>query len=183
MDGSWTIHVQKRDGRAERFDAQKLAGAIWRGMRGAQRSYRNARDLAAAIEIYLVRTHVRCISSAALFEMSVKVLRRVGLGATADAAEAHHARRRKLRRRLRVRHDGGEVTLWDKSWLVALACCGWNVSQATARILAGHIEDELLTDAPRALARREVLDLLNVRVAQWGLAEAVPVDLLSTATS
>ena len=151
MNGSRTIRVLKRDGRTEALDLSKLAAAMWRAMcsitpgsaRGvtpASGRYRDALDLADAIGIYLRRTNRTCVSSAAIFEMTLKVLRRVRLSDAADARTS------------------------------------WHVSDTTARIVAAELESDLLGDGERTMERTEVIDRLNVRIAELGLADAVPVE-------
>ena len=39
------------------------------------------------------------------------------------------------------------------------------------------MERELLARSPGVVARRDVLDMLNQRVAEYGLADAVPVQV------
>lgn len=177
MGGSGTIRVVKRDGRAEPFEPAKLAGSIGRAMRETVHRPSDARELALAIGLYLARSGWGCVSSAALFEMTVKVLRRAGLAEAADVLEADRRRRRAARDRLRVRHGGGKVTLWDKSWLGELAERGWLLSRSTARILAGEVERELLAGGAREVSRRDVLARLNAMVAAYGLAGSVPASL------
>jgi len=181
MNGSRTIRVVKRDGREEPFEVLRLAAAMHRGMRHTRGTLYDAGQLAMAIEIYLDRAERRRVTSAALFEMAVKVLRRVQLFAAAKAMETHRTRRAGTRRRLSIRHEGGRRTRWDKSWLSALASARWGLKATTARILAGHVEAELLTEAPPDGAkweatRDEVCERLDDCVAAYGLADAVPVE-------
>lgn len=175
MNGSGTIQVLKRDGSVERFDRARLAGGMWRAMSGTVGRYRDARQLAEAVELYLERCRMRCVSSAAVFEMALQVLRRVGLEDAAAAMEAYRAARRVLRTRLRIRHESGTATLWDRTWLSELAERYWGLRPRAARTLAGQFEGELLAEGPRELSRAEILRRLNRCAAAWGLADAVPV--------
>ena len=175
MSGSGTIQVIKCDRSVERFDSRKLAGVLWRVMEPAGGEYRQALELAAAMELYLGRVGWANISSGAVFEMSVKVLRRVGFSPAADQLEVHRARRNVRRRQLRIRHDGSTVTLWEKSWLCEYARRSWRLSRTAARIIAGQIEADLLAGAEACVSRRAVLERLNACVAAYGLADAVPV--------
>jgi len=175
MDGSGTIRVLKRDGSAEDFNAPKLAACMYRAICRRGGDYCHARDLSVAIAIYLCRSRIACISSAAIFEMTLKVLRRVGFSRAAAALEGHGARRKRLRERLRLDHGGGRVTLWQKGWLREFACRSWHLSPAVGRILAGRIESSLLLGGKAAISRREVVELLNAEVTAFGLADAVPV--------
>lgn len=155
----------------------KLAGTMFRAMRGASGGYYEACQLALAIEVYLDHSRSRRITSAALLEMAVKVLRQSGFPAAGNMVEAHHARRRARRRQLRIRHDDGKVTLWDKSWLGQLAERSWFLSRATGRMLAGEIESQLLAGEVGVMSRGDILGMLNELVAQYGLADAVPLRL------
>jgi hypothetical protein len=175
VDGSRTIRVCKRDGSDELFCAPKLAAGMARAMRETSGRYFDACQLALAVELYLDRNNRRRVSSTALFEMVVKVLHRAGLVRAADAMETCRAARAEARRHLCICHDGGQSTQWDKGWLSQLAQRSWFLSPVTARILAGEVERELLSRGPGVVARRDVLDMLNQRVAEYGLADAVPV--------
>jgi hypothetical protein len=177
VDGSGTIRVLKRDGGEELFDAQKLAGVMHRAMRVSGGRLYDARQLAAAIELYLERSEWDCLTSTAVFEMTVKVLRHCGFDAPADALEAHRAERQARRQRVRIRHEDGKVTLWDKSWLSEVAQRSWFLSPTTGRILAADVERDLLAAQVGVVHREDVVDMLNQRVAQYGLADAVPFRL------
>jgi hypothetical protein len=175
LNGSGKVRVVKRDGSAEPFSRRKLAAAMWRVMAGTRGQFRDAVELARAVEIYLTRQRCLCVSSAAVLEMAVKVLRRVGLGAAADALEFHHSWRKIRRRRLRVHHDGGRVTGWDKSWLAKFVCRSWDVLPATGRIVAALMESDLLGEPRQHIGRQDVIARMNECVAALGLADAVPV--------
>lgn len=177
MDGSRTIRVSKRDGSEEGFDRLKLASSMWRAMRLTDGQYRDACELASAIELYMERRGRRRVGSNVLFEMALKVLRRCRLGKAAGAMERHRWCRQKARARLRLRHEGGEVTEWEKAWLAEWARRSWLVSRTTARILAAEVEAELLAGSRLHVDRREALDLLDRRVSEYGLADAVPAGL------
>lgn len=178
MIGSRTIRVLKRDGSVEEFSPYKLAAAIWRALSGRGGQYRDAADLALAIGVYLDRGQWACISSAAVFEMTVKVLRRVHFDEAAAALESCRASRAARRRRLRIDH-GGQVTYWEKGWLVRLGSQSWQLSPQTARIIAGHVESSLLSQPGRVIPRADATDLFNQCVAEYGLADAVPVNGLA----
>lgn len=187
MDGSRKIQVLKQDGTAEPFDGRKLAAAIWRAISRAHcrrdhapcppPDYRDACDLAGALEMYLARCEMACVSSAAVFEMTVKVLRRVGLDAAAAAMEAFRFERSSRRRRLKVMHEWGNVTCWDKGWLAGVGGHYWKLMPSTARTISGLVEAELRGDDDSPLTRQGVLDAFNRHVESLGLADAVPVQL------
>ncbi|HHH75489.1 MAG TPA: hypothetical protein ENL03_00525, partial [Phycisphaerae bacterium] len=69
-----TLWVIKRGGSVETFDTAKLAGSMWRAM-SPYGQYRNCRDLAGAIELFMDQTDRICVSSGVVFEMTLKVLR------------------------------------------------------------------------------------------------------------
>ena len=175
MNGSGKIRVIKSDSTEEPFDACKLAASMFRAMRGRRGRLYDAIQLAAAIGIYLERSSVRRVTSNHLSQLAVKVLHRCRLGEAAAAMEAFRQRRRIRRLQLVVRHEGGEVTMWDKGWLSSWAQSSWLLSRTTSRILAGQVERELLDGEAIVISRPEVLDMLNRRVAEYGLADAVPV--------
>ena len=175
MSGSRKIRIAKRDGSTEAFDPGKLAGAVYRVMEPGKDSLVRSRHLALAVGLYLHRAGRGRVSSAAVFEMTVQALRSVGMSDSADCLEAHRHGRAAARGRLSVLHDGGQATLWDKGWLAELAQRGWFLSREAARVLAGQVEAELLAAAMPSVTRHEVLERLNCRVAEYGLADAVPV--------
>ncbi|MBN1554358.1 MAG: hypothetical protein JXA11_06410 [Phycisphaerae bacterium] len=175
MAMSRKTRVRKRDGSVEEFSAAKLAGALRRVLDRLEGARADAYDLAAGVGLYLRRTRQSLVSSSAVFNMLTKVLRRVGLGDAAELMELHRTLRMVRRRLLRIRHDDGCSTQWDKSWLAMLAERMWHVSRGTARILAAEIELHLLPQEEREISREEIVELLNDQVSQWGLAEPVPV--------
>jgi len=174
VNGSGTIWVQKRDGSVEDFDCLKLVGAVSRAVRPAKGRCDYARSIAAAIEVFCRRSGCGCVSSAAVFEMTVRAMRCVSLDVGAEAMESHRAWRIRRRRQLRVAHERGQVTMWDKSWLCELAQRSWRLSRPAARIIAGRLECELLAEPAELLWRDTVVARLNDCVAAYGLADAVP---------
>lgn len=175
MNGSRMVRVLKRDGGVEDFDRWKLAAAIGRALAGTPGEFRDAVELSSAVDIYLRRRGCECVSSAALLEMVIKVLHRVGLPAAAEALEARHQWRAARRRAVHVQHHGGRVTGWDKSWLADFACRSWDLRRATGRIIAARVEEELLGEDPRPVSRDTLVERMNEWVVALGLADAVPV--------
>lgn len=176
MNGSRTIRVIKRDGCQEAFDAPKLAVAMYRGMLSTEGKLDDATQLAAAIRAYLARTGRERVSSTTLMEMALRVLRRVDMAPAATAMEVYAAWRDWRRRQIRIRHECGEITLCDKSWLSEIACRSWNLSLRAGRIMASQVERDLLAGGRSEFSRAEIQDMLNARVAEFGLADAVPVE-------
>ncbi|MFP4104608.1 MAG: hypothetical protein ACLFVU_00830 [Phycisphaerae bacterium] len=175
MTESRKVQVLKRDGSTENFDVSKLAASMWRAMDLADEGrYLDAFELALAVGIYLKKTS-RCLTTAALLEMAVKVLRRARFDDAAIAMEEFHGFRLRASLRLRVVHDDGTATLWDKSWLGMVIAKSWGVSRTTGRILAGQIEYELLTADVGQVLRGDLMAMANRRIMSYGLADAVPV--------
>jgi len=177
------IRVVKVDGSLETFDHLKLTAAFWKVLAPAGQGYDRARYLADAVWFFLSRSHLRQATTGAIFEMAMKVLHNAGLNCSAQAMAAYRTRRQGRRVLVRVRHDE-HLTAWDKSWLSGVAQQYWCLSSTTARIIAGQIEHDLLqmnesdtsdTTRPRELSRLYLIDMLNTRVAQLGLADTVPV--------
>lgn len=177
MDGATVIQIRKRDGTVEDFSPLKLAGSTYRAIQPFGGRQCDAASLSGAVCAFLRRGGgARSISSAAVFEMVLKVMRRVGFFDAAEAMEVHHAWRQARRAKMRVIHDGGRVTAWEKAWLSSLAERGWHLSRTVARIIAGQIEHDLLTARTSVVTRAAALDMLNEHVAALGLADAVPVN-------
>lgn len=171
------IQVLKTDRSVEPFDNRKLAAAIWRAMGPTDESFDYAQELAEAVGTYLKRKGTQRVSSSALLEMTVRALRYVGFSEAATAAEKYNDWRDVMRRSLRIRHESGALTFWEKGWLCELACCSWHVSRQTARILAGKVELELFALDEPVVPRQMVMDVLNWMMSQYGLADAVPARL------
>ena len=175
VDGSGKIRVCKSDSTEEAFDVRKLTSSMFRAMQGTRGRYYDASQLAIAIGIYLKRSSWLIITSDALAELGVKVLKRCRLSDAGSAMVEYRQDRGIRRSRLQVRHEGGRVTMWDKGWLSSWAQRSWLLSRTTSRILAGQVERELLGSDTAEVSRLDVLDMLNRRVAEYGLADAVPV--------
>lgn len=177
MIESGMIEVRKKSGQVQEFDTAKLAGCLWRAIDVAGGDYQTAKELARAVEIYLRRKHRKTTSSSAIFEMSLKALRRVKMGEAAEVLELHSALRAIRRRMLRINHGNGHFTEWDKNWLVKLGKQIWQLSEKTARIIASEIELEILpSQQEKILTRAQICQHLNCKVVELGLADAMPVN-------
>jgi hypothetical protein len=106
--------------------------------------------------------------------MMLKSLRRVRFGEAAELLMLHRSLREVRRTLLRVRH-GDHLTEWDKGWLVRLAMDIWPISHRMARIIAGEVEERLLVPDRSEVTREKVLALLNQKMCELGLADAVPM--------
>ena len=175
MDGSGTIQVRKRDGSEEPFQPLKLAGAMWRGIEQTGGRFQDAVNLAHAIRTYLARNGRQRITTSSLFEMVLKVLRTVRMEDAGQFLEIHRMWRALQRDAVQVRHGPDTVTAWDKTWLAEHIRRSWQLSSNTARILAGCIEADILDRQELSITRRQVLEKMNAVVAQFGLADAVPL--------
>ena len=181
MNGSRKIRVIKSDQLDEAFDVGKLSASLFRAMQSAGAGSRiDAAQFAIAIRIYLRRTRWLTVTSDAISDLAVKVLGRCGHGRAAEAMLAWRKRRGIARTRLSVLHEGGERTQWDKNWLSCWARNSWLLSRKISRIVAGQVERELLEGKATVVSRVDVLDMLNRFVAQYGLADAVPVRQTAT---
>ena len=175
--GSRTIRVVKRDRRTEDFDPYKLAGAMWRAMCGCGGAYATACTLAGAIEDYLARrSRITKVTAGAVFEMSTKTLRSVGMPQAAVAMEEYRCRRRRLRTCTRLQDSRGRAIRWDKGFLKAFLQNSWGLAPGAANAIASQVEMEVLT-LPRDLRLHPavIIELLNERMAEYGLADAVPL--------
>jgi len=166
---SSTIWVLKRNETIEAFDRQKFRGCLFRALRGGRRDAHWAGALAHAVECFLRRRRVRCLSSAAVLEMAVVALASVGRTASARNLEARHAARLKMRQRLTVRHGSGVRTAWSKDWLVRRAAAEWGLGRTGARVLAGQIEQNLIARDGREVSRARVVQMLAQYVSAYGL--------------
>ncbi|MCL2701082.1 MAG: hypothetical protein FWE88_05245 [Phycisphaerae bacterium] len=177
------ILIEKRDGSREGFDHLKVSASFWRALGPAGQPYERARYLADAVAFVLSTRPAECVTSAAVFEMGVKVLAHAGLHRSVELYAGYRSRRNDRRKRLCIRHERGLITQWDKSWLAELTRQAWSVRPTTARIIAGAVEHDLLAmDDPHAtiftrreLPRKQIIDQLTARIAELGLADTVTV--------
>lgn len=170
-----TPMVLKRDGSCEPFDLERLSGTFWRGLYAVGGQQSDARQLARAIQLHLRRKQYTEIDTDAIFEMVLKALRRIRFGEAAELLQLHRILRDARRRQLFIRHHGEHLTQWDKTWLVELAEELWPISRRTARIIAGEVEEHFLVPDRSEVPREHVLGLLNRKMCELGLADAVPV--------
>ena len=92
------ISVLKRDGTVEAFDGLKLRGCLLHVMASGSADLYFANALTEGVECYLRRNGMRCVSSAAILEMVLTVLRATGMTAPKAALESRHIARRRGRR-------------------------------------------------------------------------------------
>ncbi len=169
MNGSRKIQVLKRDGAVAPFSPDQLRLCLWRAMAAHRGQFAQAGHLAEAIVLYLVGVKAPAITSRALLEMALQALRQTNHAAAADALETHHRWRLAARRRLTVLHRADRRSEWNRQWLTEQAQRRWDLSRAVARALSAQIEAELLGEGGE-VRRQKVLDLLDERVENYGLA-------------
>lgn len=170
MARSGKISVVKRDGSIEPFDRFKLRGCLLRVLPPGAEEFYLAGALSSAIECYLRRLGRRCVSSAALLEMTLQALCSANQDPSALALEHRHRRRLEMRNALQVRHGRSHIA-WSKQWLAHLAATRWELSRPAARIVAGDVEERLLARPRRHLSRKAVLAMLDEALQAYGLAE------------
>jgi len=119
------IRVLKRDGTSEPFDRYKLRGCLLGLLRSLGEDPWHGEVLSSAVEQYLRRRGILCITSAALLEMVLTTLRISGLGRAGAELERRHAARLAMRARLILVHGAGVRTAWSKDWLVRRLCSRW----------------------------------------------------------
>jgi len=176
VNGSGTIRIAKRDGTFEPFDRDKLAAMMYKAMQDSPRAFSESREVALAIDIYLQRRGWPTVSSAAVLEMVLRTLRRIGMDLPAAIMETHHTWRLRRCRHMKVRYPDGRTAVWDKGWLVKLICSSWHLGRATGRVLAGYMEARLLDEDVDVIDRDKLIEQVNTLVAAYGLADAVPVE-------
>ena len=175
MKHSRMTHVLKTGGFREPFDPAKLTASLWRGLKPVGGDHRIAEKITEALCLHLKRSERDEISSDEIFSLSAKALRRIRRGEAAELLELHRSLRAARRRRMVVRHENGSRIAWKKDWLASLAVRMWGLSPRTGRILAATVEQHLLMPDESQIARDEVIEMLNETVAQFGLADAVPL--------
>ncbi|MBI5724482.1 MAG: hypothetical protein HZA50_11025 [Planctomycetes bacterium] len=175
MSGSWMVRVIKRDCTIEPFDERKIMRMACLALPEKSCQIDDLRPVADGVKMYLKVSAKPCIPSAELFDLAARSLNYVGLTEAVRILTLHRAWRAAQRRHLRIVHDDGRCTLWDKSWLCEHAIRGWNVSRQAARIVAAEIEEALLTGGRRKVERKYVLVMLGARLGELGLVDVVPV--------
>jgi len=163
------IRVIKRDGVVEPLRIERLRLCLWRVLRLYPHCRQEADTLSRAIVTYLTRRATRQVTSRAIFEMVLRSLRQTNHHAAAEALESHHRWRRAARRALTIIHDDGRRTGWDRCWVTEQIRRRWDVGRPAARTISSHLERELLGRRAR-ITRRRVLDLIDRRVENFGLA-------------
>lgn len=169
MKGSGTIRVLKRAGTTEGFCAERFRSCLWRVMQPFGGRFQQADALADAVVLYLRRAGCRIVTTRALLEMALRVLRKTDHGPAADALAARHRWRRAARRRLLVAHENGRQCPWERHWVTQQIQRRWAVTRSAALAISADIEHELLAgESP--VRRQTVLDLIDERVENYGLA-------------
>lgn len=169
MKRSGKIRVIKRDSSVEPFDTAKLRRCLWQAMQGHGGQFVQAHHLSQAIRTYLHLNRRQVVSSRALFEMAVRVLRQTNHDQAAEALEAHHRWRRTTRRRLIMVHETGQKSAWDRSWATEQIQRRWAISRGPARAISAEIECRMFARGGE-VGRQAVLDCVDELVENYGLA-------------
>lgn len=171
------IMVVKRDGGVEPFERAKLRRCLGLAMQASRRDPHIADALSRAIELHLdewrdrrppTTEHVFCCVQRALAE--------TGLEPAAQFLSRHRRGRAGRRLALVVVGSGGSnsrPTPWRKSLVSDLLQSRHGLSRSTARILAGEIEDRVLSLGYRVVTARLIVELVRSELAAWGLGHDV----------
>lgn len=174
MNSARSIILVKRDGTLERFNPQKLRACLFRVLHLTAGDPAIVEPVVRAITLHLRQwpsgeelpdtDHIyRCVQ-AALIQLAQPE--------AARALAAHRRLRQARRQRVRV-YDPLEPAQspvpWRKSELVATLQSVYDLRQATARFLAGQIEDRVFTLGYRLLSKPFVAELTRNEVLAWGL--------------
>ncbi len=173
--GSGTIRVRKRDHRREAFDVDKLAGSLWAPMQTDGGDYRDACELAGAIRLYLERLNQPVVATEGIFEMAIKILRRVRYRVAANGYEQAGQWRQLFRKRFRIVTPDGQSHPWSKSTLAQQAQEDWQLAWPTSRLMAGTVERDLMAQPKRWISEADLRAKINECVCAHGLADAVTV--------
>ena len=176
MAGSRTILVAKRDGTCEPFDVRKLTSAIARAAKCDVSGGGLAASIASAIQTHTRNSGYTRICSRSIFEMSLKVLRRISLPMAAHRMESYFQLRNSWRRAIKADAGNGKLIRPEKRYLAEEAVSLWGISRTTARIIAARIERHLIAIDNTRPSPEGIRELINRYVCEHGLADAVPVN-------
>ena len=180
MKRTKSLIITKRDGTLERFSVEKLRSCLGRVLSATADEPRLADPLSRAIKLHLQESGRTAMSSSEyVFRCARSVLLQTGLSDAARGLVSHRRLRIARRRRVRVYdplETGREPVRWRKSAVVASLQNVYNVRQAVARFLAGHIENRVLELGYRLVSRPFLAELVRNEMLAWGLPfDRVPV--------
>lgn len=133
---------------------------------------RFADALAQAVETHLESvSRQQRMTTSYVMECTATVLRETGLSEVSDALARHHRDRASRRRRVRVTNDAGRAVLWSKSAAARSLMERFGLRRESARILAGQVEDRLLSGESESIAAAVVNEMLLAEIRMWGLSD------------
>lgn len=168
--------VRKRDGSLERFEFAKLRRGLAVAMRDCGYEARFADSLAQAVTIHIRDWRDgRPPTSEYIFRCVRTVLDETGLEDVARRLMTHRRYRACRRRGLTVldtRRPGRAATPWRKSVVVSTLQRRHKLGATAARILAGQIEERVLSLNYSVISSALVAELIRSELMAWGLSEA-----------
>jgi hypothetical protein len=167
----------KSDGGVEAFERSKLRRCIELAMRASRRDPHIADALSRAIELHLRDwPDRRPPTTEHVFHCVQRALSETGLDPAAQFLSRHRRSRAGRRSALVVIGAGGvdsRPAPWKKSLVSDLLERRHGLSRSTARILAGEIEERVLSLGYRVVTARLIVELVRSELAAWGLGREV----------
>lgn len=171
------IMLVKRDGGVEAFERPKLRRCLGLAMRASRRDPHIADALSRAIEIHLQDwPDRRPPTTEHVFHCVQRALAETGLEPAAQFLSRHRRSRAGRRSALVVSGSRGANSRpapWKKSLVSDLLQSRHGLSRSTARILAGEIEERVLSLGYRVVTARLIVELVRSELAAWGLGHDV----------
>ena len=176
MRNARRVMVAKREGQLEPFEAAKLRRCLAAAMKVCDCDERFAEALTRAVELHLrdwskarppTTDYVFCCAHTALTE--------TGMGHVAQYLARQRRRRAAQRRKvsvLDVRNPGCAGVRWRKAAVAQALRSRHGLSRSIARILAGEIEQRVLTLGYSTVSTTLIAELIRNELLAWGLADA-----------
>jgi hypothetical protein len=168
--------IRKCDGSLERFEFHKLRRGVAVAMRDCGYEERLADAIAQAVSLHLRDWRQdRPPSSEYIFRCVRTVLDETGLQEVAQRLMTYRRQRACRRRSLFVfdsRHPDLAAKPWRKSAVVGTLQRRHRLSRMAARILAGQIEERVLSLDYSVISSALVAELIRSELMAWGLSEA-----------
>lgn len=167
--------IRKCDGSLERFEFVKLRRGLAAAMRDCGYGVHLADALAQAVTIHLRDwREKRPPSSEYIFRCVQTVLDETGLEEVARHLAAQRRYRACRRRGLLVldsRHPSRAATPWRKGMVASTLQRRHKLGRKTARILAGQIEERVLSLNYSVISSALLAELIRSELMAWGLSE------------
>jgi len=133
-----------------------------------------ADDLVRAMEIHLRDCSVgRALKSDYIFRCARTVLRETGLPEVAKVLDSFRCHRAACRERVRVFCETSadhSLKKWRKTRVVKTLVSEFGLSNSTARVLAGEVEQRVLMLGYGAVSTGLVSELIRTELRCWGLS-------------